>query len=63
MIKDDSYDILYDKSIKALKARVEDKKKRGFKCIGGVFIHDQAESNGTEKIKIPIFYQAMEKKE
>ena len=64
MTKIDTYDILYDKSIKMLKSRVEDKKMRGFRCVGGIEIHDRFETSADgEKNITTIFYQAMELKE
>ena len=57
MTKNDTYDILYDITIKALKGRVEEKKMKGWHCAGGVFIKYNANKSEDGK----IYYQALEK--
>jgi len=57
LTKNDTYDILYDITIKALKGRVEGKKMKGWHCVGGVFIEGSANKMENEK----IYYQTVEK--
>ena len=59
MKSDDSYDILYDYSIRALKERVEEKKTKGWRCLGGAFQVPHRENNQTKM----YWHQTMEKKE
>lgn len=61
MTKEDKYDILYDKTILQLKARVEDKIRKGWEPSGSVTIQTSVKWEGKSKKYETVFYQTMKK--